>query len=91
MQIMRLSVAGVAAAVLASMLVAGAADPASAATPICKGRNQVLVSGQCVPDRQLESRGYRRAAKSATPSSAYEPPDRQLGSRGYRHHKRHKS
>jgi len=93
MRIMRFALTGVAAAVLACVLAAGAADPASAQTASCKGRNQVLVSGQCVLDRQMESRGYRRGSKSATPPSAYEPPDRQMESRGYRrhHHRHHKS
>jgi hypothetical protein len=84
MQIMRLTLTGVAAAVLASMLAAGAADPASAATPICKGRNQVLVNGQCVPDRLCNGLNQVLVSGQCV-------PDRQMMSRGYRrHHKRHK-
>ena len=96
MQIMRLTLTGMATVVLAAMLAGGAADPASAAaTPNCKGRHQALVSGQCAntrfenPDRvRQECNGascYRTAKTKAPPEDrAKAPYDRQLESRGYR-------
>jgi hypothetical protein len=57
MQIMRLTLTGMATVVLAAMLAGGAADPASAAaSPNCKGQHQALVNGPCrasIPDTEI--------------------------------------
>jgi hypothetical protein len=94
MPITRPTRSGMAILLLAGMLAGGPAEPASAAVSKCKGRDQALVNGHCVtnayqpPDRQLESRGYRRRQVTTVP---YQPPDRQLESRGYRHYKGHRA